>query len=285
MNTHPNEDTMKDNNVVSNNVNNNGPKTRTRFGREASGLGMDINERQIKTRKLRMIPLITGSLSTLLALLMGGEELLVRVIVTIIAIVSAIICIVLFFTEIYFNRRYKINGHEYVDLGLPTGIKWATCNVGASSPEDYGKYYAWGETTTKTEYNRSNSKTEGKSINDIKGDSRYDAAKANWGGSWRLPTKAELKELVENCTWSWTTQGGEKGYKVTGPNGNSIFLPAAGHRVGTTLFSTEENGYYWSSTPYESGADRAYNLYFNSGYLNVDWSLRSYGRSVRPVSE
>ena len=176
--------------------------------------------------------------------------------------------------------KNEINGHEYVDLGLPSRIKWATCNVGASSPEDYGKYYLWGETTTKTEY-----KTYGKDFSDIKGDSRYDAAKANWGGSWRLPTEEEIRELKENCTWSWTTQGGKKGYKVTGPNGNSIFLPAAGHRIGTILSSTGESGDYWTSTPYESDTDKAYVLYFHSGYQGVYWYDRDFGRSVRPVSE
>ena len=180
----------------------------------------------------------------------------------------------------------KYKGHEWVDLGLPSGIKWATSNVGASRPEEYGYYFAWGETTTKTEYNSSNSKTEGKSINDIKGDSRYDAAKANWGGSWRLPTKEEIEELKENCTWSWTTQGGKKGYKVTGPNGNSIFLSAAGYRYGTMLYSTGAYGSYWSSTSYESDTGKAYYLYFLcSGSQGVDRYYHDYGRSVRPVSE
>ncbi len=180
----------------------------------------------------------------------------------------------------------KYKGHDWVDLGLPSGIKWATSNVGASRPEDYGYYFAWGETTTKTEYNSSNSKTEGKSINDIKGDSRYDAAKANWGGSWRLPTKEEIEELKENCTWSWTTQGGKKGYKVTGPNGNSIFLPAAGFRCGTSLGLAGERGDYWSSTPNASDANSACCLRFNSSIQHVGSSDHYYyGRSVRPVSE
>lgn len=97
-------------------------------------------------------------------------------------------------------KNSYINGHEYVDLGLPSGLKWATCNVGANKPEDYGNYYAWGETGTKSSYGASNSKTYGKQMNDIKGNSQYDAARSNWGGSWRLPTEKELEELVNKCT-------------------------------------------------------------------------------------
>ena len=179
--------------------------------------------------------------------------------------------------------KQEINGHEYVDLGL--SVKWATCNVGASKAEDYGNYYAWGETSTKSDYSSSNSVTYGKSFSDIKGDSRYDAARANWGGSWRLPTKKEYEELLNRCTWKWTTQNGVNGYRVTGPNGNSIFLPAAGYRDGSSLYSAGSNGYYWSSTPDESGSDSAYYLGFDGGGHGVNWSDRLYGRSVRPVTE
>lgn len=182
-------------------------------------------------------------------------------------------------------KNSYINGHEYVDLGLPSGLKWATCNVGANKPEDYGNYYAWGETGTKSSYGESNSKTYGKQMNDIKGNSQYDAARSNWGGSWRLPTEKELEELANKCTWKWTTQNGVKGYKVTGPNGNSIFLPAEGYRYGSSLFNAGEYGYYWSSTPYESYSGSAYALYFNSSEHNVNYRHRYYGRSVRPVSE
>ena len=177
-----------------------------------------------------------------------------------------------------------INGHEYVDLGL--SVKWATCNVGANSPEDYGNYYAWGETTTKSKYTNSNSKTYGKSINDIKGNSQYDAARANWGSTWRLPTKAELKELKENCTWQWITQNGVKGYKVTSKkNGNSIFLPAAGYRAWSSHYYAGELGSYWNSTPLESITDFSDSLGFESDYHCMGQSYRHFGRSVRPVSE
>ena len=176
-----------------------------------------------------------------------------------------------------------INGHEYVDLGL--SVKWATCNVGASKPEDYGDCFAWGETSTKSTYYESNSKTYGELMNDIKGNSQYDAARANWGGTWRLPTKAELEELKNKCTWRWTAQNGVKGYKVTGPNGNSIFLPAASYGYRSGLYNTGEFGFYWSSMPYESDSNYAYYLYFDSGFQDVYCLDRYRGQSVRPVSE
>lgn len=178
----------------------------------------------------------------------------------------------------------EINGHEYVDLGL--SVKWATCNVGASSPEDYGDYYAWGETKTKSKYSEFNSVTYGKKISDIKGNVRYDAARANWGGTWRLPTKTEFEELKNKCTWQWTTQNGKNGYKITGPNGNHIFLPAAGGRDGSSLYYAGCYGYYWSSTPHDYNDDYgAYYLGFNDGYESAGWGIRDYGHAVRPITE
>ena len=178
-----------------------------------------------------------------------------------------------------------INGHEYVDLGLPSGLKWATCNVGASSAEEYGDYYAWGEIETKSEYTKDNSKTDGKSIGDISGNATYDVASSKWGGSWRLPTKKELEELESKCKGEWVTINGKKGYKVTGPNGNSIFLPATGCRYRSSLYDAGEYGRYWSSTPDESNVYDAYDLFFISSFHDVRWSRRNHGRSVRPVSE
>ena len=180
--------------------------------------------------------------------------------------------------------RGRLNGHEWVDLGL--SVLWATSNVGASSPSDYGDYYAWGETTTKSSYTEDNSRTYEVSMGSISRNTLYDAATANWGSGWRMPTKDELVELVYECTWQWTSQGGHNGFKVTGPNGNSIFLPAAGIRYGTSLYDAGDGGYYWSSTPYESNAQSAYYLGFYRGnYLDVDCYDRHYGRSVRPVSD
>lgn len=175
------------------------------------------------------------------------------------------------------------NGYEWVDLGL--SVKWATKNVGASSPSDYGDYYAWGETSTKSSYTKKNSLTYKKKIPDISGNPQYDVARARWGGSWRLPTKAELEELKNKCTWTWTTQGGHKGYKVTGKNGKSIFLPAAGWRDETSSYYVGEYGHYWISTPDGSNTDYAYNLYFYFSNHIVGCYRRYDGRSVRPVVE
>ena len=172
-----------------------------------------------------------------------------------------------------------LNGHEWVDLGL--SVLWATCNVGASSPSDYGNYYAWGETKTKSSYTEENSKTYNVDLPDISGDPKYDAATANWGEGWRMPTKEELEELVDKCDWQWTTQRGHNGYKVTGPNGNSIFLPAAGWRFGISTIDGS-NGLYWSSTPYGSDT-RASKLSFYDGGHYVVSDDRDYGESVRPV--
>ena len=175
-----------------------------------------------------------------------------------------------------------INGHEYVDLGLPSGTKWATCNIGASSPSDYGDYFAWGETTTKSGYAKANSKTYKINIGDISNNSKYDAASAKWGGSWRLPTETEWVELNEKCKWTWTTQGGHKGYNVTGPNGKSIFLPAAGSRDKSSLNLAGVLGRYWSSSPHKNKF--SYYLGFSSSTHRVSWDNRSLGYTVRPVS-
>ena len=181
-----------------------------------------------------------------------------------------------------------INGYEYVDLGL--SVKWATVNIGATIPADYGNYYAWGETGTKDEYTYDNSVTSNRSFSfgDISGRAKYDAATANWGGTWRMPTEAECQELVEDCTWTWSTQNnsdGEEinGYLVEGTNGNSIFLPAAGIS-GSSLYAGTY-GTCWSSTPHASNSDTAYCLYFYSSSHGVDDSNRYNGRSVRPVTD
>ncbi len=173
-----------------------------------------------------------------------------------------------------------LNGHEWVDLGLR--VKWATCNVGASSPSDYGDYFAWGETRAKSEYTEENSVTCGKSMCGIAGDATYDAAQDNWGGTWRLPTPSEMYELVSKCERIWTAQGGSVGYKITGPNGNSIFLPAAGWRAGTSIALAGERGYYWSATPDEDTYG-AFVLNIGNGDFGIGCYCRNGGRSVRPV--
>ena len=200
-----------------------------------------------------------------------------------------------------FEQTVNYNGHEYVDLGLPSGLKWATCNVGATKPEEYGGYYAWGETEEKENYDWSTYKWCNGSYNtmtkyctgsscgtvDYKTvlDPEDDVAHVKWGGRWRMPTLDELKELKNNCTWIWTTQNGVNGYKVTSKtNGNSIFLPAAGKRNGALLNYSGSVGGYWSGSLYSS-SDLAYLLYFFSGYYDCEFSYRDFGFAVRPVSE
>ena len=196
--------------------------------------------------------------------------------------------------------------HEYVDLGL--SVKWATCNVGASSPEEYGDYYAWGETETKSNYawstykwcndGRHNKQTKyctrsnyGTVDDKTVLDPEDDVAHVKWGRSWRMPTDLEMAELRENCIWTWTTLEGKNGYKVTSKkNGNSIFLPAAGCRSSYSIVDADSYGYYWSSSLDTGSPYYAWSVYFNLD--NVDWgyvvwsnnySSRFYGLSVRPV--
>ncbi len=204
------------------------------------------------------------------------------------------------------------NGHTWVDLGLPSGLKWASCNVGATTPEDYGYYYAWGETTRRKDlswfsykYANSELNKQGKWVykltkycNDAsygyKGFTDYkttlkpedDAAHVNWGGNWRMPTYAEWKELIENCTWTWTRQNGVYGYNVASKtNSNSIFLPAAGRfYVNERYDEAGSRGYYWSSSLSTDEPDHARHLYFSSNYtVCVADISRNNGLSVRPV--
>lgn len=179
--------------------------------------------------------------------------------------------------------RSEIDSHEYVDLGL--SVKWATCNVGATSPEGYGYYFAWGETSPKSSYTEDNSKTYKKDYGDIAGNPALDAARANWGGTWRLPTVGEIYELLDNCNKKWTTMNGVKGYRFKSKeNGNSIFLPAAGIREGSSLKCAGSDACFWSSTPFHSpDKDCAYILDFVD--LIVNYNYRYFGSSVRPVSE
>ena len=176
---------------------------------------------------------------------------------------------------------HKINGHKAVDLGL--SVKWATCNVGAEKPSDYGNYYAWGETKPKSTYTGSNCVTGGEKMNDI-GGTQYDVAHTEWGSRWRLPTQEECQELIDKCKWVWTTLDGHAGYKVTGSNGNSIFLPAAGYSDGDSAYDVGSGDYYWSSTPF-SNDSYAWELYFSDGSRYMRGTDRKFGESVRPVSE
>ena len=170
----------------------------------------------------------------------------------------------------------------YVDLGL--SVKWATCNIGAISPEDGGDYFAWGEINRKNAFSLENSKTYECEISNISGNSNYDVARANLGHPWRIPTKFEVEELINKCTFTWTTQGGRKGYKVTSKtNGNSIFIPAAGRKNGTILSFKEGQGSYWTDMPHEKDKRSAYCFYFGSKNYYIDWGYRDHGRTIRPV--
>ncbi|MBQ2978651.1 MAG: hypothetical protein IJE18_00915 [Bacteroidaceae bacterium] len=174
------------------------------------------------------------------------------------------------------------NKHEYVDMGL--SVKWATCNVGAKTPEDYGYYYAWGETETKTEYTEENSITHGKVLGDISGDPIYDTARANWGGDWRMPTISEIIELVENCKFEFVTQNGVNGYKViSNKNGNNIFLPCAGaYNEDYALYGAGEKFFIWSSSVCDT--DDFYDTKTARCLSNETFvTLRFYGLTVRPV--
>lgn len=186
--------------------------------------------------------------------------------------------------------------HEYVDLGL--SVKWATCNVGASSPEEYGDYYAWGETEPDAFYDWSTYQW-GSSSSVIKycTSSKFgpvdnkqalepsdDVAQVKWGSNWRTPTRDEQDELRDKCTWTWTTLNGTNGYKVTSKkNGNSIFLPAAGYRFGSSLGCAGTHGYYWSNTICTTHPDIAYSIRVYKSYVDWDYNNRYIGYSVRPV--
>lgn len=187
---------------------------------------------------------------------------------------------------VYFDPT---NGHDYVDLGLPSGTLWATMNVGANSSVEYGNYYAWGEIETKNKYTWNTYKFGANSSNPTKyNDSdgltelelEDDAARVNWGGNWRTPTSTQLQELINNCTWTLGTVSGITGYTVSN-NGNSIFLPASGYFYDTSAQGIGTNGYYLSSTRLSSSQSRP--LVFNQSNKNINTVYRYIGCTVRPV--
>lgn len=206
-----------------------------------------------------------------------------------------------------------ISGYKYVDLGL--SVKWATCNIGASQPEEYGDYYAWGETETKHIYDRYHyelgyMKNVGSlgptlifnkySLNTYSGqfdvdnktilESVDDAASQRWGNKWRIPSKGEFEELIGKCKWIWISKKNIYGYKIIGPNGNSIFLPAAGMKAGIDLLNSNGFGGYWANSleisefySYLDGAAWALSTYSNS--YDMSGVQRVYGISVRAVTK
>lgn len=175
------------------------------------------------------------------------------------------------------------NGHEYVDLGL--SVMWATKNIGESYPDDSCQYFAWGEIQSKSSYTEDNCSTYDKEIGSISGNITYDAARYHWGGSWRLPTKNEMEELLNKCHWSLVSQDNYTGYKVTGPNGQSIFFTAMGNRnsKSTSTRNVRDYGYYWCGSPYENNTKAAYSMFFYHGGRSVNGFNRSLGLSIRPV--
>jgi hypothetical protein len=204
-----------------------------------------------------------------------------------------------------------------IDLGLPSGIKWACCNVGAKNPKEYGGYYAWSETETKQEYNWENYKyciawdgnsswdwnkhsdhfyftkyvtneSYGEIDNKVVLDLEDDAARVIHGAPWRMPTQEEMQELVDKCKWTWKTMDGVNGYEVKGPNGNTIFLPAAGsYNFGNELSNAYDEGFYYTSSLYEPHCKGALYLYFNTGEKRVtifdSYFDRRDGRTIRGI--
>ena len=194
------------------------------------------------------------------------------------------------------------NGHNYVDLGLPSGTLWATCNVGANTPEDYGDYFAWGETNPKTTYdwntytycngsytqltkycNMSNWGYNGHVDNLTVLQSIDDAAMTNWGSGWEMPTKEQWQELEYNTTNTWTIQNGVRGRLFTARNGNNLFLPAFGGRWDGELNVVGSDGNYWSRSLDKDYSYIAWTFYFDSDYYDIYPGLRDGGRSVRAV--
>ena len=186
------------------------------------------------------------------------------------------------------EKSGALNGYDYVDLGLPSGLKWATCNVGACSPEQYGDHYAWGELNTwkLDDDGDVDCFLYDEEIDDISDDPEYDVARAKWGSGWRMPTESEFQELLDNCKWEWVVLVGKNGYMVTGPNENSIFLPAAGFRDLDYLKIRDKGkeGHYWSAT---SGREYYNSVCLVAGDRSCELSSaeRVDGFSVRPVSE
>lgn len=198
----------------------------------------------------------------------------------------------------YILGKRVINGHEFVDLGLPSGTLWATQNMGASAPEQPGDYYAWGELEPKDEYTWGTyALCEGTNSTLLRynGNASYgkvdnltelaledDAAHVNWGGLWRLPSKAQVQELRSSCTWTLDSARG--GYVVKGPNGNTIFLPMSGYIRGTGTLLKGTSGYYWTSALGTSTPTNSYCMVVEQGFGQQN-CIRYYGRSIRPVAQ
>ena len=180
----------------------------------------------------------------------------------------------------------SLNGHEWVDLGLPSGTRWATCNVDSNSPEQPGKHYSWGEVATKTTYLSDNTKTYGKAMDDISGNQAYDVAAQKWGNGWRMPSEEDMKELLRYSDDRYVQKGGRWGREFTSHiNQKSIFLPATGSKEGTRLSEANGCGLYWLSTPHTSDFNNGAHMYtFGAaeGYATI--GDRASGFAIRPIT-
>ena len=184
--------------------------------------------------------------------------------------------------EVHYNPWVDpYNGHAYVDLGLPSGTKWATMNVGASSETDYGNYYQYGKGAAQYAATSGDSNYGG---TEDPLDSSVDTASQVWGGSWHMPTRTQIQELTANTTYQWVANykgSGINGGIFTATNGAVLFIPAAGRWSDGNQDDVGSYGYYWGSSPH--GSDVAYYLFFYNGDEDVNGYYREYGYSVRPV--
>ncbi len=181
----------------------------------------------------------------------------------------------------------KINDHEWVDLGLPSGTLWATCNVGATQASQPGAHYAWGEVATKSSYSAENCKSYKKELRDFSGNNANDVATAKWGNGWRMPTKTDFDELLHYCDWDYVEKDGRWGSEITSTiNKKSIFLPATGYKEDTKLQDDSGNGLYWTSTPHvDEWNSGAYMYQFGGALGEVSVGDRTYGFAIRPVAD
>ena len=211
----------------------------------------------------------------------------------------------------YTNMIVRVNIDRAMVQLWDRGPYWATTNIGAEKPEDYGYYFWWGDTVgykrendkwvasdgsnPNFSFTESNTPTRNKSVSTLQSEGwitadgvlapEHDAAWTHWGGDWRMPTKQEFEDLISQCDWTWTTLNGVNGYIVRGKgdySSKSIFVPCAGRGIGTSLYDAGSDGNYWSSVPY-SGRSRAWGLDFGSSYHYTDYYDRIYGQSVRPL--
>ena len=187
--------------------------------------------------------------------------------------------------------EFDEGGLEAVNLGLPSGTLWGSCNVGALHPNDSGAYFAWGELSDKTMYNLAQYKLYDhahstypyeETLENIAG-TGYDAATSQLGQPWKIPTKAQVSELLTKCTWAWDTSNSIAGYTVTGPNGNKIFIPTAGKHTNEQVNDVGTAGYFWTSVLADRSDFEAFTLEISNTKKGIDYEKRFLGLPIRPV--